>query len=142
MGSPKSAGKTKIVVQPRKEVQKVTATNANFTVDQLYSRRIAAGREWRYGIKDNMYTIQLMSLTSKNAQHNLKLMLAQENYREQAGNFFIFKRDSSPTALLVYYGEYPTITEARRVLKSIPAFLRKHKPYAISIKGAVAKIKK
>jgi len=132
----------KIVVQPRKEVQKVTAVNKNFTVDQLYSRRIAAGREWRYGIKDNMYTIQLMSLTSKNAEHNLKLMLAQKNYRSQASNFFIFKKNSHPAAIFVYYGEYPTIAEARRALKSIPSFLRMHKPYAISVKGAVAKIKK
>ncbi|MBW2659029.1 MAG: AAA family ATPase [Deltaproteobacteria bacterium] len=134
--------KNKIVVRPRKEVQKVTAVNKNFTVDQLYSRRVAAGREWKYGVKDNMYTIQLMSLTSKNAVHNLKLMLAQGNYRRESGNFFIFRTNSSPTALLVFYGEYPTITEARRVLKLIPSFLRMHKPYAISIKGAVAKVKK
>jgi len=142
VGTPEPVKKNKIVVQPRKEVQKVTATKTNYTVDQLYSRRIAAGREWRYGVKDSMYTIQLMSLTSKNAEHNLKLMLAQEKYRKQAINFFIFKKNSSPAAILVYYGEYPTITEARRTLKSIPAFLQRHKPYAISIKGAVAKIKK
>ncbi len=142
VGTAEPVKKNKIVVQPRKEVQKVTATKTNYTVDQLYSRRIAAGREWRYGVKDSMYTIQLMSLTSKNAEHNLKLMLAQEKYRKQAVNFFIFKKNSSPAAILVYYGEYPTITEARRTLKSIPAFLQRHKPYAISIKGAVAKIKK
>lgn len=142
VGTPEPVKKNKIVVQPRKEVHKVTATKTNYTVDQLYSRRIAAGREWRYGVKDSMYTIQLMSLTSKNAEHNLKLMLAQEKYRKQAINFFIFKKNSSPAAILVYYGEYPTITEARRTLKSIPAFLQRHKPYAISIKGAVAKIKK
>jgi len=142
VGTAEPVKKSKIVVQPRKEVQKVTATKTNYTVDQLYSRRIAAGREWRYGVKDSMYTIQLMSLTSKNAEHNLKLMLAQEKYRKQAVNFFIFKKNSSPAAILVYYGEYPTITEARRTLKSIPAFLQRHKPYAISIKGAVAKIKK
>ncbi len=142
VGTPEPVRKNKIVVQPRKEVQKVTATKTNYTVDQLYSRRIAAGREWRYGVKDSMYTIQLMSLTSKNAEHNLKLMLGQEKYRKQAANFFIFRKNSSPAAILVYYGEYPTITEARRTLKSIPAFLQRHKPYAISIKGAVAKIKK
>jgi len=142
VGTLEPVRKNNIVVQPRKEVQKVTATKTNFTVDQLYSRRIAAGREWRYGVKDSMYTIQLMSLTSKNAEHNLKLMLAQEKYRKQATNFFIFKKNSSPAAILVYYGEYQTITEARRTLKSIPAFLQRHKPYAISIKGAVAKIKK
>jgi septal ring-binding cell division protein DamX len=142
VGVSRAVKRNKIVVQPRKEVQKVTAVNKNFTVDQLYSRRIAAGREWRYGVKDNMYTIQLMSLTSKNAEHNLKLMLAQKNYRSQASNFFIFKKNSHPAAIFVYYGEYPTITEARRALKSIPSFLRMHKPYAISVKGAVAKIKK
>jgi type II secretory pathway predicted ATPase ExeA/septal ring-binding cell division protein DamX len=122
------------------EVQKNSSTNAHLTVDQLYVTRIAAGKVWGSGAKDSKYTIQLMVLTSKNAEGNLKQMLAQEKYRQQAPNFYIFKKNKTPAGLLVYYGEYPTIAEARRMTKSIPAFLQKHKPYAVSIKGAVAKV--
>lgn len=122
------------------EVQKNSSINAHLTVDQLYVTRIAAGKMWESGARDSKYTIQLMVLTSKNAEGNLKQMLAQEKYRKQASNFYIFKKNKTPAGLLVYYGEYPTIAEARRMTKSIPAFLQKHKPYAVSIKGAVAKV--
>ncbi len=124
------------------EVQKISSANAHLTVNQLYAGRIAAGKVWESGARDSKYTVQLMALTSKNAEGNLKQMLAQENYRQQAVNFFIFKKTKTPAGLLVYYGEYQTIAEARRMTKSIPVFLQKHKPYAISIKGAVAKVRK
>ncbi len=131
-----------INVQPRTEVQEVIATNAHLTAEQLYTKRVAAGKSWKRGVKDNMYTIQLMALTSKNAEGNFKKMLVQENYREQATNFFIFKNGSIPPAIHVYYGEYGSMSMARKARNSIPSFLQKHKPYAISIKGAVSKIKK
>ncbi|MCK5516634.1 MAG: hypothetical protein KAI39_07150, partial [Desulfobulbaceae bacterium] len=124
------------------EVQKVSSMNAHLTVGQLYAGRIAAGKVWESGARDSKYTIQLMALTSKNAEGNLKQMLAQEKYRQQASNFYIFKKNKTPAGILVFYGEYPTIAEARRMTKSIPAFLQKHKPYAISIKGAVVKVRK
>lgn len=139
-----STGKrrSKIKVQPRTEVQKALPTYANLTVDQLYNRRVAAGKEWKNGARDRMYTIQLMALAAENAEENLKQMLSQEKYREYATKFFIFKKGGPTPVIFVYYGEYPTIAEARGKRKTIPAFLQKHKPYAISIKGAVAKVEK
>jgi len=142
IGAMELTRKRKKGVQPVAKIQKTGPVNRHLTVDQLYARRIAAGKEWESGAKDSMYTIQLMALTAKNAEENLKQMLAQENYRQQVENFFIFKKNGSHAVLLVYYGEYPTIAEARMMKKSIPVFLQKHKPYAMSIKGAVAKVKR
>lgn len=131
--------KSKLLVKTNSEVSKTTPVEAHLTVTQLYARRIAAGKEWERGARNSMYTIQLMVLTSKNGEENLKKMLAQENYRRQATNFFILKKNGSPAILMVYYGEYPTIAEARRVKQSMPSFLQIHRPYAMSIKGAVDK---
>jgi type II secretory pathway predicted ATPase ExeA len=96
VGISKAIKRSKIKLQPRTEVEQSITTEAHFTVDQLYASRIAAGREWKYGAKDNMYTIQLMVLTSHNAEENLKQMLSQKNYRQHAKNFFIFKKTGSP----------------------------------------------
>ena len=89
-----------------------------------------------------MFTVQLMALASKDAEINLKKMLAQVDYRQEAGNFYIFKQATAPTHIYVFYGEYPSIERARLVKNSLPQFLRDHKPYALSIKDAMAKVKK
>lgn len=122
------------------QVQDVIAANAHFTVEQLYGKRVSAGQSWRRGQKNGKYTVQLMVLTSKTAERNLKGMLAQENYRQEAGNFYIFNKGQRAENIFVFYGEYRTIAQARLAQNSLPQFLKSHKPYAISIKGAMAKL--
>lgn len=136
------ARKRIIKVRPRAEMSRTEDNDIRQTPEQLYLSRLAAGNLWRNGSRDNMYTIQLMALTARDAEKNFKQMLAQDDYRRVAHNFFIFRKKSRPQTLLVFYGEYPTMAEARSRRKSIPKFLQKHKPYAISIKGAVAKVRK
>ena len=135
------ARKSVIKVRSRAEVRRAVKGTRQ-TPEQLYLARLAAGNSWRSGSRDNMYTIQLMALTARDAEKNFKQMLAQDDYRRVAHNFFIFRKKSRPRTLLVFYGEYPTMAQARSKRKSIPRFLQKHKPYAISIKGAVAKVRK
>lgn len=106
-------------------------------VDQLYSRRLAAGTSWFLGNKNDHYTVRLMVITSGDAEKRLKSMLGEKRYREQADKFFILRKESNPDVQYVYYGEYPTMTAARNARNTIPEFLRKYKPYAMSVKGAV-----
>lgn len=131
-----SAGTIK--TQRRTEVQPAVPVTPALSVDQLLQKRLAAGSAWLTGAKDSLFTIQLMALTSKNAEMNFKKMLAQPNYRQEAGNFFVFRKTAAPE-VLVFYGVYPTNDMARLALNSLPEFLREHQPYTISIKGAVAK---
>ncbi|MBU1567862.1 MAG: AAA family ATPase [Proteobacteria bacterium] len=132
-----STGAAKLL--PRMEVQEAVGVQ---TVDQLYQKRLNAGIGWVSGEKNDKFTVQLMVLTAKNAEQNLKKMLAQPNYRQEVGNFFIFKKNESPEIVLVFYGEYSTIELARLAQNSLPSFLQIHQPYAISVKGAIAKIGK
>jgi len=126
----------------RNEVREVIATNAHFTVEQLYKKRLMAGTSWYNNKKNHKYTVQLMVLTSETAEGNLKKMLQEDRYRQEAGNFYIFKKLSTSDTLFVFYGEYDTIAQARLAQNSLPQFLRKHKPYAISVKGAMAKVRR
>lgn len=126
----------------RNEVREVIATNAHFTVEQLYKKRLMAGSSWYNNKKNDKYTVQLMVLTSKTAEGNLKKMLQEDRYRQQAGNFYIFKKLSTSDTIFVFYGEYKTIAQARLAQNSLPQFLRDHKPYAVSIKGAMAKVRR
>lgn len=124
------------------DVRAVIATNAHFTIEQLYKKRLMAGTSWYNNKKNHKYTVQLMVLTSGTAEGNLKKMLQEDRYRQEAGNFHIFKKLSTSDTLFVFYGEYDTIAQARLAQNSLPQFLRKHKPYAISIKGAMAKVRR
>ena len=87
-----------------------------------------------------MYTVQLMALTSKNAENNLKEMLSQVAYRQESGNFYILRKVTAPESIFVFYGEYPSLERARLAQDSLPKFLRDHKPYVLSIEGALAKV--
>lgn len=112
------------------------------SVDQLLQKRVAAGSTWTRKGKEALYTMQLMALTDKNAEGNLKKMLAQPQYRQESKNFYIFKKTPNNSVVFVFYGEYPTLAKAREAQENLPPFLRIHQPYAISIKGAMAKVKK
>lgn len=114
--------------------------NAALSVDQLYQKRIQAGRNWMNADKKDKYTVQLMVLTAKNAEANFKKMLGQANYRQEAGKLYIFKKNGSPEVVWVFYGEYGSLESARTAQGNLPPFLREHNPYAISIKGAVGKV--
>lgn len=115
-----------------------TATKSE-NVDRVYNRRIAAGTAWLLGQKNDRYTIQLMVVTSGDAEKKVKNMLADEKYRGQADKLYILRNEANPDVQYVYYGDYPTMTDARNARNTMPEFLRNHKPYAMSVKGAVRK---
>ncbi len=129
-------------LQSRPEGSKVKVPTASAAVERLYKERVLAGAGWNKREKQNMYTVQLMALTSRDAEKNLKKMLAQVQYRQEAGNFYIFNKTTAPKYIFVFYGEYPSLERARLVQNSLPRFLRDQKPYVLSIKGALAKVNK
>lgn len=127
---------------PPAPVKESNAVKNQLSVDQLLKKRMAAGSAWTKKGKEDAYTMQLMALTDKNAEDNLKKMLDQPQYRQESGNFFIFKKTAASTIVFVFYGEYPSLAMAREAQDNLPPVLRNHQPYAISIKGAMEKVKK
>jgi len=129
-------------VKPSAEKRKGITSNVNFYTEQLYKERLLAGMGWGKKEKGKMYTVQLMALGSQGAENNLKKMLARVHYRQEAGNFYIFKKATAPESVFVFYGEYPSAEIARLAKDSLPGFLRDHKPYVLTIKQAFAKVNK
>jgi type II secretory pathway predicted ATPase ExeA/septal ring-binding cell division protein DamX len=108
-------------------------------VEKVFTGRVAASAKWVIGEKNDHFTIQLMVLGAEGAEKKLKKMLAQNQYQEVANRLFILRRAASPPIVLVFYGEYPTMNDARKAQKALPSFLLKNNPYAISVRGAVKK---
>jgi septal ring-binding cell division protein DamX len=109
------------------------------SVDQLFNARVAAAAKWLVGAKNDHYTIQIMSLASEGAENNIKKMLTQKEYQDVADRFFFLRKVAATPTVLVFYGEYSTMVDARNARNALPEFLLKHNPYAISIRGAVEK---
>lgn len=118
----------------------VSGTDSTVIKDK-YDERLVAGGDWLYGDADDKFTVQLMVLTSENAEENLRKMLLEDGYKDIADDMYILKKSDAETPLLVFYGEYATLSEARNARNTLPQILRKHHPYPISIAGAVEKAK-
>lgn len=100
---------------------------------------ITAGEKWQAGEMEDKFSIQLMALTSDQAEENLKRIVSQPEYQKVADKLVLLKRPSNPPVVLVFYGVYPSMAAARNARNNMPLFLRKHHPYAVSVRGAVEK---
>lgn len=107
------------------------------TVDELFNRSLARGQRWLQGRNSGSHTVQLMALTAEQAEDNLKNRFRQQEYRRIADRLYIVKGNTS--TVYVYYGEYEDPDTARQARNSLPVFLRKHNPYAVSVEEAIAK---
>lgn len=130
-----------VVIEPQEPRETVSAMVVDSGVEDIYMKRLTAGTRWLVGGGEGEYTVQLMVLTSEQAEENLKKMLDDADYRAVADQLFILRRVGLMSTVMVFYGEYPTLPEARNARNNLPIFLRKHHPYAISIRGAVEKTK-
>ncbi len=95
--------------------------------------------EWVAEALHGGYTIQLMMLTSQQAEINLKKMLVQDAYYSLKDKLYILRKKVTPPTLFVYYGIYDSLDAARNARNTMPVFLRKHHPYALSISDALKK---
>ena len=130
----------KIVIDAPVVAESPAAPRKSEGSDKVYSRRIAAGTPWLLGLKDDRYTVQLMVVTDSDGEEKLKKMLTQKSLQGQADKVYILRKESAPDVKYVFYGEYPTMTDARNARNTLPEALRGTKPYAVSVKGAVQKI--
>ena len=130
--------KKPLVVQKAFRPEKASIAK-KLPVEKVFTGRIAASAKWVIGEKNDHFTLQLMVLGAEGAEKKLKEMLAQKQYQEVANRLFILRRAASPPLVLVFYGEYPTMNDARKAKDALPAFLLRNNPYAISVRGAVKK---
>ena len=107
--------------------------------EKLYQERARASAKWLAGAYHNGYTIQLMMLASEQAAPNIKKMLVENEYLAIKDKLYILSKKTSPPTLFVFYGIYDSMEQARLARNTMPLFLRKHHPYALSISNAMKK---
>ncbi|HFQ89846.1 MAG TPA: hypothetical protein ENK27_07185 [Desulfobulbus sp.] len=108
--------------------------------DRLFRERLGASAKWLAGAyRGGGYTVQLMMLTSAEATANLKKMLTRDDYYAIRDKLYILRKQTSPPTLFVFYGIYDSMDAARKARNTMPLFLRKHHPYALSIADALKK---
>jgi len=107
--------------------------------EQVFRERRRASASWVAEAFRGGYTIQLMMLTSNQAEINLKKMLVQDEYYPIKDKLYILRKKTNPPTLFVYYGIYDSMDAARNERNTMPVFLRKHHPYALSISDALKK---
>ncbi|MFP7754841.1 ExeA family protein [Thermodesulfobacteriota bacterium B35] len=108
--------------------------------DRLFRERLGASAKWLAGAyRGGSYTVQLMMLTSAEATANIKKMLTRDSYYGIRDKLYILRKQTSPPTLFVFYGIYDSMDAARRARNTMPLFLRKHHPYALSIADALKK---
>ncbi|MEA3469275.1 MAG: AAA family ATPase [Thermodesulfobacteriota bacterium] len=146
-GIPLLTGRSKIVIESSKHIAPIqekilpekVAPLAETPKDPVLAGFIVAGEKWQAGEMDDKFSIQLMALKSEQAEENLKRILSQPDYQTVLDELVMLKRPSDPPVVLVFYGAYPSMAAARNARNNMPIFLRKHHPYAISVRGAVEK---
>ena len=104
-----------------------------------YAQRLAAGSRWLVGGSRQKYTVQLMVLSSEDAQQNVRYMLSEKSYQPIMDQLYILRKVGQPQTVMLYWGEFDTPAEAREARNTLPSFLSRLEPFEIPVKDAVAK---
>lgn len=108
---------------------------------QLPPKNLAAGNKWLAGEKNDHYTLQVIVLAADQAGDKLQGILHNED-QATAGKFIILRKSTPPATVILFYGEYPTLTAAKEARNNLPPSLQKYTPYPVAIKQAVEKSKR
>lgn len=104
-----------------------------------FAQRLAAGSRWLVGGSRQKYTVQLMVLSSEDAQQNVRYMLSEKSYQPIMDQLYILRKVGQPQTVMLYWGEFDTPAEAREARNKLPSFLSRLEPFEIPVKDAVAK---
>ncbi len=106
---------------------------------KIFRERRRASATWLAEAYHGAFTVQLMMLSSNHAESNLMRMMTEDEYYAIKNKLYILRKNTTPPTLFVYYGIYDSMDQAREARNSMPVFLRKHHPYAVSINDALKK---
>lgn len=108
--------------------------------EKLFRERLGASATWLAGAYRGSYTIQLMVLTSDQAQASITKALIQDDYYLLKDQLYVVRKKTSPPTLFVFYGIFDSLDAAREARNGMPIVLRKHDPYPLSISEALKKL--
>jgi hypothetical protein len=143
--SPKKNGITPLLtpepVTKHKDLLAGKTETTSRLIRPLPPKNLAAGNKWLAGEKNDHYTLQVIVLAADQAGDKLQGILHNED-QTTAGKFIILKKSTPPATVILFYGEYPTLTAAKEARNNLPPSLQKYTPYPVAIKQAVEKSKR
>jgi septal ring-binding cell division protein DamX len=143
--SPKKNGITPLLtpepVTKHKDLLAGKTETTSRLIRPLPPKNLAAGNKWLAGEKNDHYTLQVIVLAADQAGDKLQGILHNED-QTTAGKFIILKKSTPPATVILFYGEYPTLTAAKEARNNLPPSLQKYTPYPVAIKHAVEKSKR
>ncbi len=143
--SPKKNGTTPLLtpepVTKHKDLLSGKVETTSRLIHQLPQKNLAAGNKWLAGEKNDHYTLQVIVLAADQAGDKLQGILHNED-QATAGKFIILKKSTPPATVILFYGEYPTLTAAKEARNNLSPSLQKYTPYPVAIKQAVEKSKR
>ena len=104
------------------------------TGNDTYKAGLSAGQRWANGKNNGQYTVQILTTSTKEAQTLVSSLAAQHASRVRIVS-------TGANRVTLFYGDYPSITEARQARGTLPETLRQGNPYAISVDGAMGRLK-
>jgi type II secretory pathway predicted ATPase ExeA/septal ring-binding cell division protein DamX len=128
-------------VTKHKELLSGKAETSSKSTLQLPPKNLAAGNKWLAGEKSDHYTLQIIVLAADQAGDKVQGILHNEG-QAAAGKFVLLKKTTPPATVILFYGEYPTLTAAKEARNNLPPSLQKYTPYPVAIKQAVEKSKR
>lgn len=128
-------------VQKNKEFLKSSGKSSRDSTRTLPQKSLDRGQKWLSGAKNGYFTLQLMVLSNDDAKDKLAAILHNRENQKETDNFIILTKSTFPTTFLLFYGEYPTLQAANNGQDNLPPSLQKYKPYPVSVKQAITKIK-
>lgn len=114
--------------------------SAKMDGETLFRERLVASVSWLAGLHKGGYTIQLMMLTSDQAQASIAGTLVEDEYYAVRDQVYILRKKTTPPTIFVFYGMYDSLAAAREARNNMPIFLRKHHPYPLSVGEALKKL--
>ncbi len=136
---PPSTRETEAIQVPKITIPTISSPSRAIKADQFFARYLGAGSRWTKEAYGDKFTVQLLVLSSDDVVKNIKNMIVRDEYQEHQRKLYILRRKTLPPTFFVCYGVYGSIDEARNARNTMPLFLRKHHPYALSITDVLAK---
>lgn len=127
------AGPAQVAVTPEPSVTNSTLPAAAESAD-LVAQRLQATRAWLNSIDGSYYSIQLL-LTHVSRREDLEAFLRGRAQAGELDHVYVYETViNRRTWFGVLYRSYPTFSEARRALRTLPSELSLHEPFIRNVR--------
>ncbi len=106
--------------------------------DKIFSERLMASTRWIVGGYQGKYTVLLFKAFGHDARDKVKSLLVQDDYFNLVDNLYIQENKYNNPMVVLSYGSYDSIDEAREARNKLPLSMRKYNPFPVLISDSLS----